>query len=65
MRGAPQKRGVFGAIKREPRRRCAIEPPVIGYMKAEASAAAISKAAQRMLPTILTAIGYNLHRILA
>ena len=41
-----QKRGVFGIIKRELRRRSAMEP-VIGHMKAEATSdVAISKAAQ-------------------
>jgi hypothetical protein len=46
-----QKRGVFGVIKRELRRRSAIEP-VIGHMKAEGtSAAAISKAALATPPT--------------
>jgi transposase, IS5 family len=46
-----QKRGVFGAIKRELRRRSAIEP-VIGHLKAKVtSAAAISKVAPETPPT--------------
>jgi len=46
-----QKRGVFGVIKRELRRRSAIEP-IIGHLKAEGhSAAATSKAAPAMPPT--------------
>jgi transposase, IS5 family len=46
-----QKRGVFGVIKRELRRRCAIEA-VIGHMKTDGHlAAAISRAAKAMPPT--------------
>jgi IS5 family transposase len=46
-----QKRGVFGVIKRELRRRSAIEP-VIGHMKTDGHlGAAISKAAMATLPT--------------
>jgi IS5 family transposase len=46
-----QKRGVFGVIKRELRRRSAIEA-VIGHLKADGHlGAAISKAAPAMLPT--------------
>jgi len=46
---AGQKRGVFGAIKRELRRRSAIEP-VIGHMKA-ISAVAISRGPPATPPT--------------
>jgi hypothetical protein len=46
-----QKRGVFGVIKRELRRRSAIEP-IIGHLKPKVtSAAATSKAAQAMPQT--------------
>jgi hypothetical protein len=46
-----QKRGVFGVIKRELRRRSAIEP-IIGHLKPTAiSAAASSKAAPETPPT--------------
>jgi len=46
-----QKRGVFGAIKRELRRRSAIEP-VIGHMKAEGHLGrCYLKAATAMPPT--------------
>ena len=46
-----QKRGVFGIIKRELRRRSAIEP-IIGHLKAEATSAdATSKAVQETPPT--------------
>jgi hypothetical protein len=48
---AGQKRGMFGAIKRELRRRSAIEP-VIGHMQAEGHpAAAISWEPLAMPPT--------------
>src|SRR6185436_180122 len=61
-----QKRGVFGVIKREPRRRSAIEP-VIGHLKAE------GHLGRRYLKgrdgdaanTTLSAVGYNLRLVLA
>ena len=61
-----QKRGVFGAIKRELRRRSAIEP-VIGHMKAEGH---LGRCYLKGRPgvaanAILTAVGYNFRRILA
>ena len=48
-----QKRGVFGVIKRELRRRSAIEP-VIGHMKTDGhtSVAVISRVARAMRPTL-------------
>jgi transposase, IS5 family len=51
-----QKRGVFGRIKRELRRRSAIEV-VIGHMKAEGPGDAAN--------VILSAVGYNLRLVLA
>jgi IS5 family transposase len=61
-----QKRGVFGAIKRELRRRSAIEP-VIGHMKAEGHLGRcyLKGHAGDAANTILTAVGYNFRRILA
>jgi IS5 family transposase len=61
-----QKRGVFGVIKRELRRRSAIEP-VIGHMKAEGHLARcyLKGRAGDAANTILTAVGYNFRRILA
>ena len=61
-----QKRGVFGAIKRELRRRSAIEP-VIGHMKAEGHLGRcyLKGRAGDAANTILTAVGYNFRRILA
>jgi transposase, IS5 family len=61
-----QKRGVFGVIKRELRRRSAIEP-VIGHMKAEGHLGRcylkgpVGDAAN----AVLAAVGYNFRRILA
>jgi IS5 family transposase len=61
-----QKRGVVGAIKRELRRRSAIEP-VIGHMKAEGHLdrcylkGQVGDAAN----AVLSAVGYNFRRILA
>jgi IS5 family transposase len=61
-----QKRGVFGAIKRELRRRSAIEA-VIGHMKTEGHLArcylkgSVGDAAN----AILTAVGHNLRLVLA
>jgi len=56
-----QKRGVFGAIKRELRRRSAIEP-VIGHMKAEGhlSRCYLKGTAGDAANAILTAVGHNL-----
>ena len=61
-----QKRGVFGAIKRELRRRSAIEP-VIGHMKAEGHLGRcyLKGRAGDAANAILTAAGYNFRRILA
>ena len=61
-----QKRGVFGKIKRELKRRSAIEP-VIGHMKSEGHLGRcylkgrVGDAAN----AILSAVGYNLRRVLA
>jgi IS5 family transposase len=61
-----QKRGVFGAIKRELRRRSAIEP-VIGHMKAEGHLGRchLKGTAGDAVNAILTAIGHNLRLVLA
>lgn len=61
-----QKRGVFGAIKRELRRRSTIEP-VIGHMKAEGHLGRryLKGCAGDAANAILTAVGYNFRRILA
>ncbi len=61
-----QKRGVFGAIKRELRRRSAIEP-VIGHMKSEGHLGRcyLKGRAGDAANAILTAVGYNFRRILA
>jgi IS5 family transposase len=61
-----QKRGVFGAIKRELRRRSAIEP-VIGHLKAEGHLGRcyLKGRAGDAANAILTAAGYNFRRILA
>ena len=61
-----QKRGVFGAIKRELRRRSAIEP-VIGRMKAEGHLGRcyLKGTAGDAANAILTAIGHNLRLVLA
>ncbi len=60
-----QKRGVFGAIKRELRRRSAIEP-VIGHMKAEGHLGRcyLKGTAGDAANAILTAVGHNLRLIL-
>jgi Transposase DDE domain len=60
------QRGVFGAIKRELRRRSAIEP-VIGHMKAEGHLGRcyLKGTAGDAANAILTAVGYNFRRILA
>jgi IS5 family transposase len=61
-----QKRGVVGAIKRELRRRSAIEP-VIGHMKAEGhlDRCYLKGHAGDAANAILSAVGYNFRRILA
>jgi IS5 family transposase len=61
-----QKRGVFGAIKRELRRRSAIEP-VIGHMKAEGhlDRCYLKGQAGDAANAVLSAVGYNFRRILA
>src|SRR5262249_12384602 len=61
-----QKRGVFGRIKRELRRRSAIEA-VIGHMKAEGHLGRcyLKGRAGDAANVILSAIGYNLRLVLA
>jgi IS5 family transposase len=61
-----QKRGIFGAIKRELRRRSAIEP-VIGHLKAEGHLGRcyLKGRAGDAANAILSAVGYNFRRILA
>jgi IS5 family transposase len=61
-----QKRGVFGAIKRELRRRSAIEA-VIGHMKADGHLGRCYLKGRDgdAANTILTAVGYNLRLVLA
>ena len=61
-----QKRGVFGVIKRELRRRSAIEP-VIGHMKAEnhLGRCYLKGTAGDAANAILTAVGHNLRLVLA
>ena len=61
-----QKRGVFGVIKRELRRRAAIEP-VIGHMKAEGHLGRCYLKGRDgdAANAVLTAVGYNFRRILA
>ena len=61
-----QKRGVFGAIKRQLRRRSAIEP-VIGHMKAEGHLGRryLKGRAGDAANVVLTAVGRNFRRILA
>jgi IS5 family transposase len=61
-----QKRGVSGVIKRELRRRSAIEP-VIGHMKAEGHLGRcyLKGAAGDAANAILTAVGHNLRLVLA
>jgi IS5 family transposase len=61
-----QKRGVFGVIKRELRRRSAIEP-VIGHMKAEGHLGRcyLKGTAGDAANAILTAVGHNLRLVLA
>ena len=61
-----QKRGVFGVIKRELRRRSAIEA-VIGHMKSEGHLGRcyLKGRAGDAANVILTAVGYNLRLVLA
>src|SRR5205809_3429875 len=61
-----QKRGVFGVIKRELRRRSAIEA-VIGHMKAEGHLGRcyLKDRAGDAANVVLSAVGHNLRRILA
>jgi IS5 family transposase len=61
-----QKRGVFGTIKRELRRRSAIEP-VIGHLKSEGNLGRcyLKGRAGDAANVILSAVGYNFRRILA
>jgi len=61
-----QKRGVFGVIKRELRRRSAIEP-VIGHLKTEGHLGRcyLKGRAGDAANVILSAVGYNFRRILA
>jgi transposase, IS5 family len=61
-----KKRGVFGVIKRELRRRSAIEP-VIGHLKAEGHLGRCYHRGRAgdAANAILSAVGYNFRRILA
>ena len=61
-----QKRGVFGIIKRELRRRSAIEP-IIGHLKAEGHLGRcyLKGRAGDAANVILSAVGHNFRRILA
>jgi transposase, IS5 family len=61
-----QKRGVFGAIKRQLRRRSAIEP-VIGHMKSEGHLGRcyLKGRAGDATNAVLSAVGHNLRRVLA
>lgn len=61
-----QKRGVFGVIKRELRRRSAIEP-IIGHLKAEAHLGRcyLKGRAGDAANVVLSAAGYNFRRIRA
>ena len=61
-----QKRGVFGAIERELRRRSAIEP-VIGHMKTDGHLGRCHLKGREgdAANVVLTAIGHNLRRVLA
>ena len=61
-----QKRGVFGVIKRELRRRSAIEP-LIGHMKEEGHLGRchLKGRAGDAANAILTAVGHNFRRVLA
>jgi IS5 family transposase len=61
-----QKRGVFGVIKRELRRRSAVEP-LIGHMKEEGHLGRcyLKGYAGDAANAVLTAAGYNFKRVLA
>jgi transposase, IS5 family len=61
-----QKRGVFGAIKRELRRRSAIEP-VIGHMKADGHLGRcfLKGRAGDAANAVLSSVGYNFRLVLA
>jgi transposase, IS5 family len=61
-----QKRGVFGAIKRELKRRSAIEP-VIGHMKSEGHLGRCYLKGRDgdAINAVLSAVGHNLRRVLA
>src|SRR5262249_47351565 len=61
-----QKRGVFGTIKRELRRRSAIEP-VIGHMKTDGHLGRchLKGRAGDAANVVLTAVGHNLRLVLA
>jgi transposase, IS5 family len=61
-----QKRGVFGLIERELRRRSAIEP-VIGHIKADGHLGRryLKERAGDAANVILSAVGHNFRRILA
>jgi IS5 family transposase len=61
-----QKRGVFGVIKRELKRRAAIEP-VIGHMKAEGHLGRCYLKGRDGVAAnaVITAVGFNFRRILA
>jgi IS5 family transposase len=61
-----QKRGVFGIIKRELRRRSAIEP-IIGHLKADGHLGRcyLKGRAGDAANVILSAVGHNFRRILA
>jgi IS5 family transposase len=63
---AGQKRGVFGAIKRELRRHSGIEP-VIGHMQAEGQSRRcyLMGTAGDAANAILTAVGHSLRLVLA
>jgi IS5 family transposase len=61
-----QKHGVFGIIKRELRRRSAIEP-IIGHLKAEGhlGRCCLEGRAGDAANVVLSAVGHNFRRILA
>ena len=61
-----QKRGVFGVIKRELRRRSAIEP-IIGHLKADGHLGRcyLKGRAGDAANVILSAVGHNFRRMLA
>jgi hypothetical protein len=64
--GAGQKRGVYGVIKRELRRRSAIEP-IIGHLKAEGHLGRcyLKGRAGDASNVVLSAVGHNFRRIIA